>query len=166
MQRLYTNSVNEIKSYCFFPSIMSLTLKNTYFRLTGRTYIQLTILSCDVALAPDATRGKQARHLITLTVRHEVFKSYFIGFLDLPFEICVSSEAIYITYVRNAELFCLHMNCEYHFMYLHWPSSAGALDVMYAVSLQGRCCSATRLLLLKLSTHSNSLQQRIKKKRT
>lgn len=73
--------------------------KNTLCQ-TGSKYKQPPILSGDVGLAPDATRGKQAKPLITLTVRHEVFKLHRIACLETNSRIFVSSKRVLDTYVR------------------------------------------------------------------
>lgn len=81
-------------------------IKMKTLRQTGSKY-QTSSVSCDVTLAPDATRGKQAKLLITLTVRHEAFKLCFIACLEACFEICVSNKGVYIACVLYFELFRL-----------------------------------------------------------
>ena len=74
--------------------------KKKTLRQTGSKYKQPSILSGDVGLAPDATRGKQAKPLITLTVRHEVFKLHRIACLETNSRTSVSRKGMLDTYVR------------------------------------------------------------------
>ncbi len=94
------------------------------------------ILSCDVALASDATRGKQATQPITLTVRHEVLKMCFIACLGARLGIFVARE-----YRSPAcftwSCFVRKLTLKHQLSSLHRPSSPGALDLVYAASLRG-----------------------------
>lgn len=73
-----------IKQYNRFIYFNKSTNKN--FLRTGSKYKQRLSISCDVTLAPDATRGKPAHHIDSKSQPHEI--GLYLSFRSLFCIIC------------------------------------------------------------------------------
>lgn len=98
----------------------------------------LTITSCDVRLALDATRGKKGTLLITLTVRlWGFFLLFFIAVLETISGWSESVKVVFSGIFSTSEgLFSLN-NSGYLWNLLFWRSPARAFDFLYGASVWG-----------------------------